>query len=206
MAILTGNECPSGYYCPSKTDFDVAGEYYDKIPCPPGTYFAGTGATSVNDCTACDDGKYCEDAGQSAVTGDCEPGYFCRTGSTSSKPYSIVSDEYGPCPAGYYCPDGTHANMVACPAGSMQPINNANYGTYGLTDNSLADANGVCLSCPPGYYCASTGMTAVTDLCSVGFYCELGSDQAEPPTTFCSATEYCPQGSYKANDCPIGFY
>jgi len=63
MTTLTGNECPVGYYCESYDDLDIAGEYYEKKPCPPGTYRATAGATSEDDCTLCPDGKYCENPG-----------------------------------------------------------------------------------------------------------------------------------------------
>jgi len=96
--------------------------------------------------------------------------------------------------------------MVACPAGSYQPIFNDNYATYDLSDDSLASNDDGCLVCPSGYYCANEGQTAITDYCGVGYYCPDSSTESEPSTTYCAAKEYCPQGSYKANACPIGFY
>lgn len=192
MTALAGNECPSGYYCESKADLDIAGEYYEKKPCPAGTYFASTGATSAADCTPCDDGKYCESPGLSAVSGDCVAGYFCAEGASSPKPYLISGTDYGPCPVGYYCTDGTSSGLTACPAGKLQTIFNDNYATYGISESSLSSADTSCLSCPPGYYCGSTGMTGVTDFCGVGYYCPKESTAYEPPTTYCQAKQFCP--------------
>ena len=45
-------------------------------------------------------GYYCDQEGQTAVTGPCAPGFYCETGSDNDSP--II------CPQGKYCPEGTY--------------------------------------------------------------------------------------------------
>ena len=52
--------------------------------------------------------------GGTAPTDDCSPGYFCKEGSSESKPDG--KSYGGVCPAGAYCPAGTE-HPVLCPEG-----------------------------------------------------------------------------------------
>lgn len=52
----------------------------DLQPCPAGTYNPVSGLANVSQCTQCDGGKYCQVPGLSAVSGNCNPGFFCTSG------------------------------------------------------------------------------------------------------------------------------
>ena len=41
--MTTPDTCPAGYYCPSYDTFDEAGDFYEKLKCPVGTYNPSTG-------------------------------------------------------------------------------------------------------------------------------------------------------------------
>ena len=56
-----GDICPAGHYCPTGTG--------TPIPCPIGTYLPDTGRSSEDQCLDCPGGKYCDQEGQTAVTG-----------------------------------------------------------------------------------------------------------------------------------------
>lgn len=135
--------CPIGKYCVSGSETPVQ--------CPVGTYNPVLGGTSTaTHCLACPPGKYCSQKGLSAPTGDCNPGYFCKTNAETNKPSAldIVSGRWGKCPAGSYCPQAT-AYPYPCPAGKFS------------TSESLT-ADSECTSCTAGSYCLTRGLTAVT--------------------------------------------
>eukprot|EP00953_Heterococcus_sp_UTEX-ZZ885_P015162 8537-Heterococcus_DN1.PRE.2 len=93
-------------------------------------------------------GKYCETAGLTAPTGQCNAGYYCHRGAASAAPtggisssaYSIAGSSYtsvgysyggAPCPAGSYCVLGS-VDPVLCIAGSYS-----------------GPAAAACVPCPP---------------------------------------------------------
>ena len=43
-------------------------------------------------------GKYCEGSGLSAVTGDCDPGWYCTGGAYTSRPVSTSTDLHDTAP------------------------------------------------------------------------------------------------------------
>ena len=59
--ILYGDSCHPGYYCEEGTATMQA--------CPMGTYRKNYGGTSIDSCTDCDPGKYCNTTAQTDVTG-----------------------------------------------------------------------------------------------------------------------------------------
>lgn len=65
--------CSPGYYCPYQTGANLQ-------PCPAGTYNPVYGLSNVSQCVQCDGGKYCLTDGLSAVSGDCQAGYYCTSG------------------------------------------------------------------------------------------------------------------------------
>ncbi len=75
------------------------------------------GGTSLNDCTACDSGKFCNDTGLTEVTGDCSPGYYCKRGSPQSMPNNGTYG--GPCPKGNYCEKGSSSPDNPCKKGTL---------------------------------------------------------------------------------------
>jgi hypothetical protein len=85
-------------------------------------------------------------------------------------------------------------------------------GTYS-SQQSLTNAS-QCLSCTPGSYCATLGLTAPTGNCSAGYYCTGGSSLQKPgasgvPVGFggiCPVGSYCLPGSDSPIPCPAGTY
>ncbi|XP_062603182.1 uncharacterized protein LOC134264959 [Saccostrea cucullata] len=197
---MTG-PCDPGYYCQSGVDqpnpdnaanttanntCNLLGGHtgYGDI-CPMG-YHCPLGSELPVECPA---GKYQNEIGQS-VCKTCPAGYYCLVNSTD------YSDK--PCPSGYYCPAGTQSDTEnPCPAGTFNPAT--------MQTNSSA-----CLSCTPGTYCQTTGLSAPTNNCSAGYYCSGGSVATMPtdPTQGgkCVRGQYCPEGSPAAIECPGGKY
>jgi len=85
----------------------------------------------------------------------CDPGWYCPTGSLTTRPKTKE------CPAGKYCPVGT-GTPIDCPIGTFNP--------FPLQDE-LTD----CMDCTPGFYCDSLGQTQPTGPCDAGYYCD-GAD------------------------------
>jgi hypothetical protein len=195
-AMITTTTCEPGYYCPQGS--------YTQIPCPPGTFRSTSGAASLDECAACTGGKYCEGAGNSAVTGNCAAGYYCIEGSPYQYPYiedvpcagtpcTSVSGNFGPCIAGYYCPPGT-IDPQPCSAGTYMPTR-------------FAEAQTDCLPCPAGWACESTGMYRYDVVqCRAGYFCTEGSTQRAPDAGICPVGHYCVAGSAVALPCVPGTY
>lgn len=70
--------CSAGYYCPANTGANLQ-------PCPTGTYAPNPGLGRSDQCSQCDGGKYCQHPGLAAVTGPCDPGYYCKSGKTIAR-------------------------------------------------------------------------------------------------------------------------
>ena len=69
------------------------------------------------------------------MTGQCDAGYYCRSGSDSAAPvYGITKGDAGICPAGYYCAAQT-AEPEPCPAGTF---NNATGILFATGNNSTS--------------------------------------------------------------------
>lgn len=100
-------DCPKGHFC-------VDGEFVP-AKCDVGTYMNEFNAKVASDCKACQPGKFCDSQGLEYPTGDCDQGYFCTSGATTSSPdVADTANRFGPCPAGFYCPTGS-AYPVPCP-------------------------------------------------------------------------------------------
>ena len=55
--------------------FNLTGtEHAIQYPCPKGYYNPDTNQRSLNDCLACDPGKYCGEDGNITYTDDCDEG------------------------------------------------------------------------------------------------------------------------------------
>lgn len=217
----TGNICQPGNYCPEGSP--------NVVPCPAGYYSTSTGLKSVQECTGCDPGTYCEGIGKTAPTGNCSAGYYCSHNASVPAPTDGITGNK--CPVGHYCPIGTAQPKLCSP------------GFY--TDTEL---NAVCLicpagkyctngsnpqDCPPGYYCpAGTGQnwqgcpsgTFSNDVglknetqctqCTPGYYC--ANMNLTAPSGFCNAGFFCKSGSDSqtpsgltkgdAGVCPVGHY
>ena len=67
-------------------------------------------------------GFYCDRLNDTAVTGPCDAGYYCRSGSDTATPtYGISKGDAGICPAGYFCAEQT-AEPEPCPAGTFNNV------------------------------------------------------------------------------------
>lgn len=182
----TGGPCHQGTYCEAGAS--------TPIPCPKGTYGDRALLPSLADCTICPPGEFCASSGLSATDGPCLAGYYCSNGSEASNP---VGQTYGDeCPPGHYCPSKSY-QPVPCVAGTYQPSSR-------MTNDSA------CLVCEPGKYCNASGLAAVIDDCSAGFYCVQGSSSKAPTDgtsgDICPAGSYCPVGSHIHIFCPNGTY
>ena len=217
-AAQNGITCPTGYYCPSGT------EYPTQFPCPAGTYSDATGLTTDTQCLACPAGKGCE-PGTNANTNpqkNCLPGFYCPQGSKSPKgvpcPAGSYSNAYGnqavgdcssTCDQGYYCVSGSDRVTGECQEGYYCPAGstNATYrpcpaGTFSTL--RMLYSSSQCLTCPMGYYCPLA--TVVPILCPAGTYNNgygLGSPSA---CTTCEGGYYCPIGSTNHIICGKGSY
>lgn len=160
--------------------------------------------TSIENCTACPAGYYCQDRGLFQPTGKCKAGHICYGGATASDPV-YNNDPSGnktiitwgdSCHAGYYCPEGT-ALMVACPRGTYNPDRR------GQTEEA-------CVKCDPGKYCNGTALTEPSGLCLPGYYCTGNSSLPDPADgltgNICLMHHFCPGGSSIPQKCSIGYF
>ena len=186
--VVTPKDCPAGFYCPNGTQTDR------ENPCPVGTYSNTTGLESLAECRDCPPGYYCEAENITEPTGKCFAGYYCVLKEVTPTP--SLSASGGPCAQGTYCEEGW-SNPTPCPKG-----------TYGDRNRlpSLSD----CTACPPGEFCASSGMSTPSGNCLAGFYCSNASEEASPVGKSygdeCPAGYYCPEQSYQPTPCPAGTY
>lgn len=187
---LAPDPCPPGFYCPEGT-----GVLWQS--CPPGTYSTLTGLWHVDNCTQCTGGMYCATPNATSVTGACDPGYFCTTGSDTATPDVGNTGTAGPCPAGSYC-TGTTVTPTGCPIG-----------TY--SNQTKLTASSQCTPCAYGHYCDSVGLTQPTGECWAGFFCLLGATSPNNPTTDatsgpCPVGHHCPNGTSYPLGCAAGTY
>lgn len=150
-----GLQCVSGAYDGDQTDC-IAGHYCPAgssapRPCPLGTYYESSTVpiSESSQCTLCDPGQYCPNAGQAVPGVDCAAGYYCVTTET---------DKYAnPCPAGFFCL-----------AGIDEP-QECNPGTFQVNEISSS-----CDDCPEGWYCPDSAMQ-IPLLCPPGQWCGLNT-------------------------------
>lgn len=195
---LDGTICPEGAYCPPGTA--------QPVECPVGTYGTSEGQSELQDaCTSCPAGKICEAGSTSVSLSDCDPGYYCPTGTRFSDEFPCPAGTYNPntdsssindclnCPAGFYCDAGaTSGTTNQCPTGHYCPPG---------TTHPRANP------CPPGTYNSNLQADSVDDCidCPEGAFCGLGSSNPSqcPRGTFNNVTaatnaQYC-------RACPAGY-
>ena len=183
MSSISSFTCPVGYYCTQGS--------YIQSPCPAGSFTASTGLQSVDQCTPCTLGSYCQYYGLNAVTGNCNAGYYCYQNAFTNEPWIESAGEYGRCPQGQYCVVGTSVG-TECSPGYYNP-------SYGAEDSTG------CVACPAGYACPNNGTITYSLTCRRGYYCDQASITTEPATT-CDTGYYCPTGSAVELKCPAGTY
>jgi hypothetical protein len=181
FTLTAVQDCPPGSYCPAGTSAPAP-------PCPLGTYSTAPNLRNSSECVSCPAGSYCPTLGAALPAGLCAAGYYCSKGSSSATQQV--------CPAGSYCTNGT-VTPAPCPAGTYNPA---------TASTSLA----ACLSCTPGSYCASAGLSAPTALCAAGYYCTGSARSAQPlgdgTGDVCPAGRYCPAGASSPLVCAPGTY
>ena len=188
-----GDMCPVGAYC-------LAGSSTPTL-CPQGTFASTKGNQDISGCLPCSAGFYCPSLGVS-VPLPCYAGSYCPvstitpqlkcpTGTycppSSMRPLACAAGTYQShvgnssctvCPKTYYCLSNT-TTPIACPPGSYCPqgtVSGVQYlcpnGTYSSSLN-LGSVSG-CVSCTPGMYCGSPGLTAPMGPCKVSLVaCDL---------------------------------
>lgn len=161
--------------------------------------------------------------GQSAVTGDCLQGHYCRTSVTIISPVA----EYA---ADWNTGDPADGNSTTNPitgvtnwweVGVSSVGTSAKYGDVCEKGNICGQAVTQMTACLSGYYCPSPYMNSL-DIsasspyeCREGFYCKGGaysmtpgnyiyfSTEGEDPTgDICRKGHYCPKNSAKQSSCP----
>ena len=186
--VVTPKTCPAGFNCPNGT------QTARENPCPLGTYSNTTGLESLAECRDCLAGFYCEAENVTEPTGQCFAGYYCVLKSSSPTPSPSAIG--GPCPQGSYCVQGA-SNPTPCPKG-----------TFGDRDKLPSESD--CTICPPGQFCAQSGLSAPNGSCLAGYYCSNASEQANPIGQAygdeCPSGYYCPEGSYQPTACSVGTY
>lgn len=164
-----------------------------------------THMTSIDNCTECPAGYYCQDRGLSEPTGMCKAGHICYGGALADDPV-YNNDPSGnqtiitwgdTCHEGYYCPEGT-ALMIPCPRGTYNP------------DRSGQSEAAACKPCDPGKYCNSTALTDTTGNCDPGYYCLGGAYISDPidnvTGNICPPYHYCEGDTDVPLPCVTGMY
>jgi hypothetical protein len=180
--VVKAKECPAGQYLK-----DEQGRCVD---CTAGTYGAVSGLSSPECSGLCEPGYYCPAASTSSRQEACPAGTY---GSSYGLHDAACS---GPALEGFYTtagstrPDqyecGTMENLFFCPSGSSLPRRvQLGYYATGVSSNTTRtgqvlcepghycpDSQGIMLTCPPGSYGASYGLTdaACDGACGRGQY------------------------------------
>ncbi|XP_056298043.1 multiple epidermal growth factor-like domains protein 10 [Pseudoliparis swirei] len=234
----TGDGCPEGHYCPrgssaplpcptgSYSNTTRSGYLSDCRPCPAGLMCVTRGLSFPSH--ICPAGSYCpgrENSSQQA-SAPCSPGHMCPPGSDRPVPCSPGTFQDLPgqaecvkCPAGFYCAGpadvDTGHSPTACPKGHYCPQGAQSGVAFpcpaGAFSGQMGSSNqSGCELCPPGRYCASSGLAAPTGVCSPGYLCIHGSLSARPEEGpaggRCSAGSYCPGGTNYMVPCPAGTF
>ncbi|KFO29182.1 hypothetical protein H920_09422 [Fukomys damarensis] len=190
MTDYREHPCPAGFYCPPGT------KYATQFPCPRGYYNPDSLTHSLDSCLPCPPGHYCGQENLTKASGPCDAGWFCVLAAWTARPFDL--DNYTStnclCPAtatGGKCPAGSY-----CPMGSPEPT-----------------------PCPPGSFCATSGLSIPSGPCQAGYFCAGGSMSPAPedditgapcpPGSFCSY--YCDPSARPIQDfslypCPQGYY
>ncbi|OAF72051.1 hypothetical protein A3Q56_00182 [Intoshia linei] len=194
LLVPTGS-CEKGYYCKIKASSPSETKCSAKFYCPQGTtveidcpigFFCPIGTAEP---ITCSPGMYCEIKSLSVVTGLCDAGYYCTSGSSSKTPTGTNGNI---CDKGFYCLAGSYI-PVACPPGTYQPNTNA---------KALSD----CLPCTAGSYCIGSGLIEVSGTCKSGYFCKSGTVSPKPKTAFCPKGYFCKSAATDKSECPSGQY
>ena len=191
--------CPLGYLCTAGNPIPTAcsvGDYCPEgssaINCPKGTYNPVIAQFSLDNCTNCPAGYFCNSTAISKYERwPCPKGHYCLMGTLAPLPCAAgtfrnktgAASQYDckVCPGGEYCALGS-VSYVECPAGYFCPEGSANI-----------------TICPPGFVCKNG--TATPKICPSSQYCPIGS---KLPIS-CYLGTYCPAGTDFPIPCPLGY-
>lgn len=196
-----------GYYCGSAGLSNVTG------PCDAG-YYCTLGATRSdpqNDATGgtCPAGHYCPQG--TGVPQGCPPGYFTNaTGNVDFSGCKLCTEGM----ASIYTVEGVYYNWGD--GNNQKMIINVVIIILlrfcllaSLFLWSSIDHDSTCRNLfwyLVGYYCETTGLSAPTGECSMGYYCPAGQNVSNPTAYICTPGHYCPAGSPSEVSCPSGLY
>nr|PIL98506.1 GCC2 and GCC3 domain-containing protein [Toxoplasma gondii COUG] len=222
VAATGETPCPAGSFCPPGT------KHGQENLCPPGTFRANTGATSLSDCTPCGEGDFCGDFGLTQASGKCKAGFYCKQYNIVSQP--LTSDCYFAAPVRggqtTTCHNTIPAGFTskvdafeACSASEdCEGVVKTVDGRFHLRCGVYTAAGEyrdtifywrICWEggrCGPGELCAAGASEPVA--CPVGHYCQAtAASQEQGP---CPAGYLCPDGSLNtmeaASLCPKGHF
>lgn len=204
----TGDRCPKGYYCPTKSSYPTA--------CPPGTYADTEYNQFKNNCKPCIPGMFCPTFGLDYPSGNCSEGFYCPAGETQQSPPDKE------CQPGHYCPEGSGLHNP-CPAGTYQPYSRKGF-CYTCPASSYCDpnearqnmsceGNGSCgviapSDCPAGYFCPNGTKWAKQYPCPVGTFGNVTKLMEEAQCTQCTKGYYCHKSgiTVPTDQCHAGYY
>lgn len=163
-----------------------------EVPCPPGSYCEGGVRFS------CPAGTFGASRGLATPTcsGNCAPGFFCPTNSTSAQQVACGS-------IAVYCPEGSGAPVPALPGEETIGPGPSTRVAVAPCPSGWYCVGGVATRCPAGRFgCADRQSDArCNGPCTAGFFCPLGSSSSQPFACGNSsaapdaAAWYCPEGS-----------
>eukprot|EP01022_Parablepharisma_sp_SALTPOND_P014589 TRINITY_DN199_c1_g1_i1.p1 TRINITY_DN199_c1_g1~~TRINITY_DN199_c1_g1_i1.p1 ORF type:complete len:4309 (-),score=431.50 TRINITY_DN199_c1_g1_i1:34-12960(-) len=220
LGASTYYRCPTGSYCPYGSPAP--------IPCPAGTYRNSYYRSSLSECTACPNGYYCANPGQTSYTGQCYAGYYCNKDATMTTGFTTPRPNNRICPKGYYCPTGTD-DKKPCPSSQYQDVEGqASCKPCPAGYECQADSKTLCkpnlekpsfycpvnnrakVPCGDGKFSTQIGASTSSDChpCPPGHYCPLTPSATEEKINKCPAGRYCPSGSgsSKGYKCPVRHY
>lgn len=214
-------QCAVGEYCPSGSSMATK--------CPAGSY-QPTAVMGV--CIACTAGKYCPLG--TSIPIDCPAGYYCLENTKRSNQYPCEKGKFNTalgatvetqcltCTAGNVCEfEGTADETVTtctagyfCLEGSTFSIpESSTFGRMCASGEFCPAASTTATACTGGSYCETYLLSAVTGLCSAGYFCGGGSrfqvipaDFANAIAAICPIGKYCVTGTTTPADCPVGTY
>ncbi|XP_067220463.1 multiple epidermal growth factor-like domains protein 11 [Chanodichthys erythropterus] len=156
-------------------------------PCPAG-FYCPEGTEEPLSCPA---NTLRETPGASAIRDCllCPPRHWCKEGDPIPRL----------CPPGYYCDGIADYESEGRPGPRQCPL-------FTYRPTSGAGSKGDCLTCPPGTFCNSTGLTDFSNfLCPPGHWCSgtgfpvpcpAGTMRAQAGAAAVSQCELCPSGTY----------
>ncbi|CAK7320737.1 hypothetical protein VULLAG_LOCUS22832 [Vulpes lagopus] len=181
ITTYSRHPCPAGFYCPRGT------KYATQFPCPRGYYNPDPLTQTLDSCLPCPPGHYCGQENLTQASGPCDAGWFCISAAWTARPFDL--DNYTStnclCPAtatGGKCPVGSF-----CPEGSPEPV-----------------------PCPPGSFCATSGLSTPSGPCQAGYFCAEGAVSPAPEDGLtgapCPPGNFCPAASHRPTPCPAGTF